>query len=229
MDLDLKNFCSKISYFFKQKKLLEEAMTHPSLYKENKNKSNYQRLEFLGDKVLSLVIAEFLMAKYPDEAEGDLSRRQASLISGETLSQIALTISLQEVLQVSHGEKNLGGKTNKSNLEDALEALIGAIYLDSNYEMAKKFILKFWQNDLAKNITPPKDPMSQLQELVQLKFKQLPQYCAVKTGGSDHKPLFIATVNILYQNLKFSAEGKSKKEAQKEAAKIALDYFLKNL
>jgi len=222
------NFCTKICYNFSNEKLLEESLTHPSLSKENKDKPNYQRLEFLGDKVLSLTIGEFLMQKYPTEMEGDLSKRQAALVSGETLSQIALDVGLEDVIQISFGEKKLGGKTNKRNLENALEALIGAIYLDSNFAEAKKFIMKFWHDFLEKNVAPPKDPVSELQELVQLQSRQLPQYSTIKDGGSDHAPTFISTVKIPNQNLEFSASGKSKKEAQKEVAKVALDYFLNN-
>lgn len=228
MNQNFLKFCSRISYNFNNEKLLEEALTHPSLSKENRSKPNYQRLEFLGDKVLSLVIGEFLMKKYQDEMEGDLSKRQAALVSGETLAKIALTIGLDEVLQVSRGEKNLGGQTNKRNLENALEATIGAIYVDSNYDEAKNFIMKFWHNFMEQNITPPKDPVSELQELVQLESKQLPIYTTVKSGGEDHAPIFISTVKILHENIEFSAEGKSKKEAQKEVSKIALEYFLKS-
>ncbi|MBM5782923.1 MAG: ribonuclease III, partial [Pelagibacterales bacterium] len=164
-----RSFENKICYQFSNLALLEEALTHPSLSKENKNKPNYQRLEFLGDKVLSLVISDFLMKKYKNESEGDLSKRQAVLVSGDTLSRIAIEIGLDNVLQVSKGEENLGGKTNKRNLENSLEALIGAIYLDSNYDKAKEFITKFWHNFLENEITPPKDSVSQLQEIVQLK------------------------------------------------------------
>lgn len=227
MTPDLKKFCTYIAHDFSNANLLDEALTHPSLSKENTKKPNYQRLEFLGDKVLSLVIGEHLMKKHQNEMEGDLSKRQAALVSGETLAQIALKIGLDQVLQVSRGEKNLGGTTNKRNLENALEALVGAIYLDSNYGCAKKFILKFWGDFLEKNITPPKDPVSQLQELVQLKSKQLPQYFTEKVGGADHAPMFVATVKIEHLNLEFSAEGKSKKEAQKEVSKIALKHLLK--
>ncbi|MES2961679.1 MAG: ribonuclease III [Pseudomonadota bacterium] len=226
MNPDFLKFCNRINYNFSNQALLEEALTHPSLSKENKNKPNYQRLEFLGDKVLSLVIAEFLMKKYPQEMEGDLSKRQASLVSGESLSEIALAIGLEEVLQISRGEENMGGKTNKRNLENALEALVGGIYLDAGYEEAKKFIMTFWHDALEKNLTPPKDPVSELQELVQLESKQLPQYSTIKSGGADHSPLFVSTVKILHLNLEFSAEGKSKKEAQKEASKIALEHLL---
>ena len=212
-------------YDFANKDLLQESLTHPSLSKESKYKPNYQRLEFLGDKVLSLVIGEFLMKKYPNEMEGDLSKRQAALVSGETLAEIALKIGLEKFLQVSDGEKKLGGKTNKRNLENALEAVIGAIYLDSNYDEAKKFIMRFWNDFLNQNISPPKDPVSQLQELVQLKTKKLPYYSIIKNGGSDHLPTFVAKVKILDQEFEFKAIGKSKKEAQKEVAKIALEFL----
>lgn len=221
------SFCQKINHDFSDSKLLEEALTHPSLAKEDRTKPNYQRLEFLGDKVLSLVIGDFLMHKYLTESEGDLSKRQAALVSGETLAKIAVEIGIDCVIKVSKGEKNLGGATNKRNLENSLEALIGAIYLDAGYDSAKKFVMKFWQQYLEKNITPPKDPVSQLQELTHIRTKHLPEYVTEKVGGFDHSPNFISTVRIPQLNLEFSAEGKSKKEAQKEVAKIALEYLLK--
>jgi ribonuclease-3 len=227
MRLELKKFCNFIDHNFSNENLLEEALTHPSFSKENKISSNYQRLEFLGDKVLNLAIGELLFKKYPHEAEGDLSKRQAALISGEFLAQIALKIGLDEVLQVSKGEKKMGGKSNKRNLENSLEALVGAIYIDTDFEKAKKFITKFWSKDLKTNILVPKDAVSQLQELVQLKSKELPQYFTNKVGGSDHAPQFVSTIKIPFNDLQFSASGKSKKEAQKEVSKIALEQLLK--
>jgi len=219
------SFYKKISYQFRDEKLLLEALTHPSFSQEDKHAANYQRLEFLGDKVLSLVIGEFLMEKYPHEMEGALSRRQAAFVSGETLAEIALQLGIDELMRLSMGEKKLGGKSNKRNLENALEALIGALYLDSNYESAKKFILTFWQDLLQKDIAPPKDPVSELQELAQAKSRDLPKYETEQAGGSDHAPEFISRVILPFDNLEFSASGKSKKEAQKEAAKVALEYF----
>ena len=224
----LDNFCKKINYSFSDIKLLEESLTHPSFSKKDRSKPNYQRLEFLGDKVLSLVIGDFLMKKYSLEAEGDLSKRQAVLVSGETLAEIALEIGIDEVIKISKGEKKLGGTTNKRNLENSLEALIGAIYLDCGYDAAQQFVMKSWQNYLEKDASPPKDPVSQLQEIVQSKFKQLPEYLTEKNGGFDHSPSFISTIKITLLNLEFSAVGKSKKEAQKEVAKIALAHLLKN-
>lgn len=222
---DFNNFCKNINYNFRNKDLLLEAMTHPSLTKESSVKHNYQRLEFLGDKVLSLVISEFLMEKFPEEMEGALSRRQAALVSGETLAEIALQIHLDQILLISEGEKKLGGLSNKRNLENALEALIGAIYLDSNYDLSKKFILTFWREFFNRNIEPPKDPVSKLQEIIQSKTKLLPQYNAFQSGGCDHAPEFIATVKLPNCDEEFSAKGHSKKEAQKEVAKIALEFL----
>ena len=221
--MNLQEFSLKIGHQFNNQALLHEALTHPSFTKNNRSGPNYQRLEFLGDKVLSLVISEYLMQKYQNENEGDMSRRHAALVSGETLAEIALEeIALNEVIKVSLGEENLGGKTNKRNLENALEALIGAIYADSNYESAKKFIFKFWQKFFDKNLNPPKDPVSQLQEFVQLNSKQLPAYEIVKSSGSEHSPVFTAKLKILHLHLEVEAQGSSKKEAQREAAIKAL-------
>ena len=225
--MTLEKFCKNIEYKFNDESLLLEALTHPSFSKYNKNSSNYQRLEFLGDKVLSLIISEYLMKKHSDENEGDLSKRHAALVSGDALSEIALDVGIENVLRLSVGEKNLGGKNNKRNLENSLEALIGAIYLDSDYQSTQKFIFKFWQKFLDKNLTPPKDPVSQLQEIVQIKSKQLPQYEISKTSGAEHSPVFTATLKIPYLDVDVCAEGKSKKEAQKEAAIAALKKLLK--
>ncbi len=226
MSPDLKSFFQRISYQFTNLNLVEEALTHPSLSKDNPHKPNYQRLEFLGDKVLGLVVGEYLMKNYPKEMEGYLSRRQASLVSGENLAEIALKIGLEQVLKVSSGEKKLGGKLNKRNLENSLEALIGAIYLDSNYFEAKNFIMKFWQHSFERDIAPPKDPVSELQEYVQIRTKQLPIYDTVKDGGIDNAPNFISTVKLPINDLQFSASGKSKKEAQKAVAKLALNHLV---
>lgn len=223
----IEKFCTKIGYEFSNDKLLEEALTHPSLSKGKKVKFNYQRLEFFGDKVLGLIITEFLFEKYQNDQEGALSKRQAAIVSGETLSEIALEIGLDKVIKISLGEEKMGGRTNKRNLENSLEALVGAIYLDSNYESAKTFVLKFWQKALAENAVPQKDPISQLQEIVQSKMKKLPSYQTTQDGGVDHEPEFVSIVSIPGIEKTFQAKGKSKKEAQKEAAILALEFLEK--
>ncbi len=216
----MQKFLNKISYQFQDKDLLEEALTHPSFSKKN-NAKNYQRLEFLGDSVLGLVIAETLIKKYPNANEGDLSKRQAYLISGEVLWKIATEIGIGEMMKFSDGEKVLGGKTNKRNLENACEALIGAIYLDSGLDNCKKFIFQHWQNLIEQSHETPKDPVSSLQEIVQSKSKKLPVYNIEKTGGNSHQPIFSAIVK--FDDQEYRAEGSSKKEAQKNVAVLALE------
>ncbi len=223
------DFYRKIDYQFNNQKLFEEAITHPSLSKEIKGEINYERLEFLGDKILSMVIAEFLIAKYQSEDEGEISKRHAYLVSGELLAMIASEIGIEEVLRISKGENLIGGKNNKKNLENALEALIGAIYLDSDYQQVKKFILKFWDRALDANFKTPQDSVSYLQELVQEKSKELPIYEITRSGGTEHSPLFNATLKINFLKLEFQAPGKSKKEAQKNVAKIALEKLQNDL
>jgi ribonuclease-3 len=218
----LQNFIEKISYQFKNQDLLQEALTHPSFAKKNTT-NNYQRLEFLGDAVLGMVIAEILIKKYPIENEGELSKRQAYLISGEALSQIAIQIGIGEVMLFSEGEKMIGGEKNKKNLENACEALIGAIYLDSGLENCQKFIAKNWCDIIKANIKPPQDAVSLLQELVQSKLKKLPIYDINITGGNGHQPIFTAIVKI--NDKEYIAKGSSKKEAQKNVATLAVADF----
>jgi len=217
----LQNFLNKISYQFNNPALLQEALTHPSFGKKNTN--NYQRLEFLGDAVLGMIIAEILIKKYPLENEGELSKRQAHLVSGEMLSQIATQIGIGEVMQFSEGEKAIGGKNNKKNLENACEALIGAIYLDSGLENCQKFITQNWQDIIETGQKPPQDAVSLLQELVQSKSKKLPIYDIKMTGGNSHKPIFTAIVTI--NSKEYAANGNSKKEAQKNVATLAVADF----
>jgi ribonuclease-3 len=222
----MQNFLKKINYQFQNKALLEEALTHPSFAKKS-NKNNYQRLEFLGDAVLGLIIAEILIKNYPQANEGELSKRQAYLVSGEVLSQVAAQIGIGEVIKFSEGEKIIGGKANKRNLENACEALIGAIYLDSNLDNCQKFILQNWQNIIDQNQETPKDPVSFLQEIVQSKSKQLPIYNIEKIGGNSHQPVFQAVVK--FDDKEYQAQGFSKKEAQKNVAVLAVEDLTLNI
>jgi ribonuclease-3 len=239
MTKNYQDFFKIINYQFNNIDLLDQALTHPSLINNHEKKiSSYERLEFLGDKVLSLVIAEYLIEKFSLESEGLLSKRQANLVSGDTLSQIANKIDLPNYLKISRGEKKIGGNLNKNNLENAMEALIGAIYLDSNFFSVKKIILNLWQDFFNDNLTIKIDPISELQEIIQSKIKKPPIYFTEKKGGSDHQPIFLSRLTIQglnHQSIfpefiipEFIAEGNSKKEAQKNVAKLALD-FLKKL
>ena len=219
-------FEKKINYKFKNKSLIDLAFTHSS-FKNKKNK-NYERLEFLGDRVLALVISEDLFLKYPTEDEGALSKRLSDLVSKQKLLEVANEISIKEMLKIDQFEKkNLKLKKNISILSDVCEALIGAIYLDSNLENAKKFISKYWKKKISKNILPPQDPKSLLQEVAQKKGLNLPKYILKNKEGPPHNPRF--EVEVFLKGIrKFSAIAKTIKIAEINAAKKMVDYIFKN-
>ena len=224
--MKINEFEKKINYKFKNKSLIDLALTHSS-FKNKKNK-NYERLEFLGDRVLSLVISEQLFLKYPNENEGALSIRLSSLISKQTLLEVANEINIKEMLKIDFSEqKNLMLKKNISILSDVCESIIGAIYLDSNLENAKKFISKYWAKKISKNILPPQDPKSLLQEVAQKKGLDLPKYNLRKKEGPPHSPRFEIEVSL--KGIKnFSATAKTIKDAEINAAKKMVNHILKN-
>lgn len=221
--VQINKFLKNIEYNFNDLSLLEEAMTHPSVFgNAKKNKKNspgsplqYQRLEFLGDAILSFIITELLIIQFPKENEGLLSKRKAHLVSGEVISQVAFEIGLSQIIKVDNKESILDGRRNKKILENGLEALIGAMYLDSNLIEVKKFITRFWQKIL-RTSEPKTDPVSKLQEITQAIYKKLPDYEIEKIDGKDHLPMFLAKVKI--GDIAKEAQGKSKKEAQREVA-----------
>ncbi len=217
---NIDDFLKEINYQFKDKSLLQEALTHPSFTKDKKSK-NYQRLEFLGDTVLSMVIAKMLLETYKNEKEGKLSKRKAYLVRGSTLAKIANEINLGDVMLFSKNEENNNGRTNKRNLENGLEALIGAIYMDSNLQSCQEFIKKYWQEIIKEDLVADLDPVSSLQEIVQAKSKKLPKYQTSRSGGNEHEPIFTCVIEIDEQ--RYAASGSSKKESQKKAASYALE------
>ncbi len=216
----MKKFQETLDYRFDDEKLLELALSHPSL--SGRKEGNNQRLEFLGDAVLGLCVAELLYKMYPDEAEGPLAKRQAALICGEQLSKIAKDIGLDKKLLLSTGEEDLGGRENKSNLEDACEALIGAIYLDAGLGAAREFIMRYWEKPAREMQEAPKDPKTALQEWAQGKGLPLPLYEVVAQSGPSHAPNF--TVQVSVEGLEpAKAEASSKKAAEREAANLLLE------
>ena len=219
-------FEKKINYKFKNKSLIDLAFTHSSF--KNKINKNYERLEFLGDRVLSLVISKDLFLKYSNENEGALSKRLSDLVSKQKLLEVANEISIKEMLKIDQFEKrNLKLKKNISILSDVCEALIGAIYLDSNLENAKKFISKYWKKKISKNILPPQDPKSLLQEVAQKKGLNLPKYIVKNKEGPPHNPRF--EVEVFLKGIrKFSAIAQTIKIAEINAAKKMVDYIFKN-
>jgi ribonuclease-3 len=187
-----------LGYKFKNQKLLEEAMTHPStsFCRRKKNKFNYERLEFLGDSILSFVIVEYLFGRHPEETEGELSRRKAMLVSKAVLSNISKELNLGKFLILSSGEENNDGRKNVNNLENALEALIGAMFLDSNVENVKKFIVDMWKNIDENEKSAPISPKTRLQNWTQKHYKKLPEYKIVTSNTNGAEPYFEVLLTV---------------------------------
>lgn len=212
----------KIEYTFKDKALLKEALTHSSYANEKQGKLPCnERMEFLGDAVLSIVSAEYLFTKFPNKPEGELSKLRSSLVCTQSLSDFAREINLGDYLLLGKGELASGGSDRPSILEDAFEALIAAIYLDGGIEPAKKHILRFLSKALETHSTSFKDYKSALQEIVQQNPDEVLNYVLVGESGPDHDKRFNAEVH-LNSNVIGTGIGRSKKQAEQEAAKKAL-------
>lgn len=219
---------ASLYYTFTDKSLLEEALMHPSMVADirNSKQSSYERLEFLGDAVLGLIIADLLVRCYPDEAEGDLAKRRAALVCHETLAQIAGFIHLGSHIKMADGEESSGGRENPANLEDSLEAVVGAIYRDGGIEAAKQCVERFWAPLAEKMKKPPKDPKSALQEWSQAQGKGIPEYTVIMVEGPPHAPIFTIEVKV-DSYTPCSARGSSKRVAEREAAKRLLENTIK--
>lgn len=212
----------RINYRFNNRSYLMEALTHSSFANERGNgiKSN-ERMEFLGDSVLSLISTQFLFEHYPDMPEGDLSRLRASLVCTDSLSAFAKQIHLGDYIFLGKGETQTGGAERKSTLEDAFESLIAAIYLDSGFDSAKEFVLKFLKPAADNHKKNLKDYKTILQEVIQQNPDQSVNYVFVGSSGPDHNKVFEAEVR-LNSNVIGRGKGKSKKSAEQAAAKEAL-------
>jgi len=206
----------KLDYNFANKKLLEEALTHSSKKLENKQVRTYQRLEFIGDKTLNFIIAQRLFELFPSEDEGEISRRHANLVSGFVCTQVAQTLGVLKYVIFSKAQENDKTYREDKIYEDVLEAIIGAILLDGGIEQAKEFILKHWNDYIAKDLNPPKDAKSQLQEYFQKHYKALPKYEISHNGE-----VFLAKLN--FKSKTFEATARTKKEAEKAVAEKALE------
>ena len=201
-----------IKYSFKQNVLLTRALTHKSF----DNIVNNEKLEFLGDRVLGLVISQKLLEKFPEEREGIIDKKFANLVNRKTCLSIARKLNLKKFLLLGSSHKNLERSADKI-VSDCLEAITGAIYLDGGLKPAQKFILGFWETYLDKSIITMIDSKTQLQEYSLKKFKELPKYFFYKKVGPQHKPLFKTDVQIP-NSKKISGTGSSKKNAQQNAA-----------
>lgn len=205
---------SLIGYSFKDKALLHTAMTHSSTGAD----FNYERLEFLGDRVLGLVVSEMLYEKFKNEKEGDLAKRLASLVQGSWLAKVAEEIHLGDYMSFSISERESGGDHNENILSDGMESLIGALYLDADLKTCRAFIEKFWGDAFYQMKKPPQHPKTALQEWAQGKGLPLPTYKIVGQSGPDHAPLFNIEVSVSgYASV--TAEGRSRQLGEKAAAK----------
>ena len=215
----LQTLQKKINIKFKSINYLKKAITHKSYDPLN----NYEKLEFLGDRVLGLVISKKLIELYPDQKEGVLDKRLASLVNKNRCLEVSKNIGLEKFILI-------GNKSNKSKIEnkilsDCIEALIGAIYYDKGFEASEKFILNMWRSFISSSDVSIVDSKTKLQEYSLKKFKSLPIYKLVSSSGPKHKPKF--TISVKLKNTKFfEGSGNSKKKAEQSAAKILLDSLI---
>ena len=225
-----KDLIKKIGYEFKNKKYLEEALTHRSYSNEAEKtrRFNNEKLEFLGDAILNLITTEYIYDLYGKKTEGELAKLKSQIISEPVFSTIASDIKLGEYLYLSNGEIMSGGRNRRSILGDAFEALIGAIFKDSDYYTAKNVALKFLLRKINKleEIEGTGDYKTVLQEFVQGKYKKMPEYKLLRTKGPDHNKVFEICVRW-NDKIYGIGTGKSKKEAEKHAAKEALEKLKK--
>lgn len=215
---------SRLDYKFRNSLLLAEAMTHPSLaYESQQPHFDNQRLEFLGDAVLQLILTEDLFRMFPDFPEGKLTKLRSRLVSRRALARFATTIDLGSYVLLGKGEEATGGRRRASTLADAFEALMGAVYLDSGYEQTRQLVLRLFQGEIEALAQSPeeKNPKGQLQECLQAIEPTPPRYEIVLESGPDHRRVFQSQVVWRGQVLAMG-RGKSKKEAEARAAAEAL-------
>lgn len=216
---NLKTLQRKIGYVFKDESLLDLALTHRSF-----SSNNNERLEFLGDAVLSLFIAEALFQKFPKAKEGQLSRLRSFLVKGVTLAEIGKEFKLGDYLNLGAGELKSGGFRRESIISDAFEAIIGAIYLDSNDDVCRQVVLSWYENRL-EGLTlenTEKDPKTKLQEYLQSIKKDLPVYDVSEIQGEAHDQIFYVTCHIEALDIVTKNKGPSRRIAEQKAAKEAL-------
>ena len=209
-----------ISYRFKNIELLKQALTHRSV-----GKNNNERLEFLGDSILGCIISGELYQRFPSINEGQLSRLRSHLVKGQTLAKIAKVINLSETLVLGQGEFKSGGFRRESIQADAFEAILGAIFLDSDYLTVKSVVLRLYK-DLLNDTSPEdslKDYKTKLQELLQKKGLSLPQYELINTKGQDHDAIFYVRCIISEYDLEVEREAKSIKRAEQACAESLLE------
>ncbi len=207
---------NNIGYKFKNYEFLEVALTHSSF---DSRKMNYEKLEFLGDRVLGLIISECIFKKFKNDSEGELAKKFSFLVCKNTLKKIANVLDLQNFLNIS---KNLNIKSIDSIKANSLEAMIAAIFLDSNFKTVKKIVEKLWEDEINSIDLSKHDPKSRLQEWCLKKDNKLPKYNLIKKKGPEHSPIFTISVNHDHE-LYAVGRGKNKQDAEINAAKLLLE------
>ena len=214
----------KLGYTFSKSKYIEKALTHSSVHHDSDG-LDYERLEFLGDRVFNLIIADLLFHNFLDENEGPLAKRHTALVRTETLAEMAKELSLGDFVILSDAERKAGGAQNDNILADIMEAVTASIYFDGGFEAAKKFVQASLGTRLHDMEEPPRDPKTTLQEWSQAKGIGLPEYEVVDQNGPDHAPEFTVQVSLPGYTSQ-SASSTSKKSAEKEAAQKMIDIIL---
>ncbi|NLY09926.1 MAG: ribonuclease III [Tissierellia bacterium] len=217
---------AELCYKFRDLKLLKEALCHSSYANEtDASLSSNERLEFLGDAVLELAMTDALYKEYKNSKEGLLSEIKSSLVKESTLAMVALNIGLDRMISLGKCEETTGGRHRQSILADAMEAVIGAVFLDSDFETAKAFINEIYEKtfqNYLQNVYSGEEPKSALQKLVQQSTNDIIEYRTNMVSGSDHNPTFYSEVYIS-KELMGSGKGSSKKRAETAAARVALE------
>jgi ribonuclease-3 len=221
----LLEFAKRLRVTFRSLELMDCALTHSSARNESSGRAtDNQRLEYLGDSVLSLVINEYLYSAHPDYAEGELARVKSALVSEASLAKVGAAIGIGPNLNMGRGERASGGESRPSNLADALEALIAAVYLDRGLEAARRFILRHFAERIRAIDDPTlaRDPKSRLQEWIQREARSRPEYELVSESGPDHRREFETRVLVAGKELA-RGRGSSRKRSEQEAASRALE------
>lgn len=226
-EIDWSSLFEQLEYEFQDKELVTRAFVHESLVNEMQDSAlSNERLEFLGDSVLGLAVAEFLYKEFPEEPEGQLAQMKSYLVSRKHLAVCAARLKLGRYLQLGKGEENSGGKRRESLLANCFEALLGAIFLEGGYGKARRAIVRVLGEDMRQGLGAVKDEKSRLQEKVQTVFQALPEYRIVAETGPAHDRSFTVEVSFGGENLG-QGVGRSKREASQAAAKEALKVFYK--
>ncbi|HSQ97739.1 MAG TPA: ribonuclease III [Rickettsiales bacterium] len=227
--VDFKKLYEALDYSFKNEEILITALSHPSLcYSKQLKCNSYERLELLGDSILSFIILDLLLNEYKDLDEGEISKRESYLVCTETLFHIGQNINIGKYIFMTKGEEKLDGRHNPKIIENVVEAIIGALYLDGGLDVVRKFIIKYWFDIIKGQKVIEKDPKTRLQEWAQKNKYNIPIYTVVDQTGLESNPIFEIQVE-LFNLPRITGKASNKKEAEINAAKDLIKYIKKNI